>query len=262
MEIMLQCQAYGLPPPRGFPNPATQQPVPGATKSVATTRARSTARSHSQPNLPKKSRSSAYSRGVPIPKPVPQPPEAAQYQPPPVKARARRAAKCKAKATSPAASGSTTPKTAAASAGLPPTGDSGQRTLTSPLHPVPSHSALAKAISQQPGLENIPIELIRQVVPKLVDGVKCIKRSKPCIAGDAQTPGTGISNSMPHNESPDPPDMGMPMMEEPGLLPAVLLPGSFTPVVQPEQSPLVDQPQFGGWYPVMNTPEWPAEWNR
>ena len=46
---------------------------------------------------------------------------------------------------------------------------------------------------------------------------------------------------MAHNESPSPPDTGIPAMEVAGLYPRS---GSSSPVMQPEGSPLLEQPQF------------------
>ncbi|KAF8270917.1 hypothetical protein EI94DRAFT_1797523 [Lactarius quietus] len=66
--------------------------VPAPATRRTTKAKRTTARSHTQPNLIKFGGTSSYARGVPTPKAVPQPLEAVQYQPPPVKARARRAA--------------------------------------------------------------------------------------------------------------------------------------------------------------------------
>jgi hypothetical protein len=297
LEVIAQCQASGRLPPTLF-NPPAQQHVQEATNSVATTSARSTARTHTQS---KKSRPSPYSRGAPAPKQVSQPHEAALYQPPPSqrKARARRAelaTKSKTTATTSAVSGPsmTVPTNASygncgmtsspslttlpsassaqaavsqgkvtpnsASAGLPPNGDGGLRTLTSALQPVPSHSALAEAISRQPGLGGISIDLLTEVLPSLVDTgveVKCIRRSRPSIASDARAPETGVSSLMPHSESSDQPDVGIATVEDAGLLPAaVLLPGSFTSMEQPEGPPLVEQPQPSGLYPVMNAAEW------
>ena len=66
--------------------------APALATRQTTKAKRTTARSHTQPNLIKSGGASSYARGVPTPKAVPQPLEAVQYQPPPVKARARRAA--------------------------------------------------------------------------------------------------------------------------------------------------------------------------
>jgi hypothetical protein len=298
LRIIAQCQASGRLPPTLL-NLPVPQPAPGTAKSVATTKARATARSHSQPNLRKSRAPSAY-RGAPIPKPVAQPPEAAHYQPPPVKARARRAAlaaKSKAKATAPAiAGGPTNPNPSCGDSGrtaslptLPSASapqaavSQGKATPKAVSRPAASYLAVAEAISQQPGLGNIPISLIKQVLPSLMDTVaeaQCIRRSKSWVAGDARTSGTGISNSMAQSQNRGSPDMGMPTMEIPGVLPAAQLLGSLPPMVQPEPLPLVDQPQpvpaigggdtghpmgfsaaiptiqFPDWYSTMNLPAW------
>lgn len=297
LEDIAQCQASGRLPPMLF-NPPAQQQVQAATNSVATTTARFTARSLSQSKKSRSSpysRGVPAPKQVSRPHE-----EARYQPPPSQrKARVRRAVpatKSKTTTTTSAVSGSSmtvltnasysncgmtpssspptvpsaslaqaamsqgkaTPNTA--SAGLPPNGDGGLRILTSALQSVPSHLALAEAISRQPGLGGISIKLVKAVLPSLVDTgveVKCIRRSRVSIAGGAQSPRTGTSSSMPHSESSGPPEMGTPTMEEPGLrLAAFLLSGSFTPMMQPEGPPLVGQPQPDGLYPVMNAPEW------
>ena len=88
LRILSEAQASGrlseLAKPQSLEVPA---PARQTTKAK-----RTTARSHTQPNLIKSGGASSYARGVPAPKAVPQPLEAVKYQPPPVKARARRAA--------------------------------------------------------------------------------------------------------------------------------------------------------------------------
>lgn len=126
------------------------------------------------------------------------------------------------------------------------TRDGGKSTSTSSLLPV---FALAKAITQQLGLGNIPTCLIEQLLP-------CLKDTAVEIKYVRRTPGEGISNLTPHSESPSPPNTVMPATKVPGLFPAVPLPGSLPLIVQPEQPPLVEQPQFGGWYSTMSVPEW------
>lgn len=85
---------------------------------------------------------------------------------------------------------------------------------------------------------------------------------------------------MAQSEGPSPPDMGMPTTEATGLLPAGQPLGPLPPMVQPEPSPLVEQPQsmpttgggdtghfmefsdaiptvqFPDWYSTTNVPEW------
>ncbi|KAI9447698.1 hypothetical protein H4582DRAFT_2068305 [Lactarius indigo] len=91
LKVLSQCQASGrLSELVNSSVQSANAPVPSAKQK--TKAKRTTARSHTQPNLIKSSGASPYARGVPTPKAVPQPLEAAQYQPPPVKARARRAA--------------------------------------------------------------------------------------------------------------------------------------------------------------------------
>jgi hypothetical protein len=149
MRLLAQCQTLGRLPPALLNRQVQPPSAAGATKSsIATTRTRLIARSHSQPNVPKPRGSSAYARGVPIPKPVPQPSHAAHYKSPPLKARAHRT-KSKVKATmTPVVSGSTS-------------ADKSQLD--------PSHLAMAKAISEQPGLGEIPIDLLVGILPSLIE---------------------------------------------------------------------------------------------
>ena len=227
---MAQCQAAGRPP---LFNPI-QQPVQGAAKPVATSRTRPTSRSHSQANLGKSRAPSAYSHGV-IPKPVAQPPEAALYMPPPMKARNRRAAKSRAKATVPAvASSSSNPNWSASATQAASQCEATPNTASQPAN---NYWALAKAISQQPGLKNIPVSLVMRALQIFMS-----KRSTTsCVADDVWPSGSGISNSMAHSESPSRPGMGIPAMEVAGSYPRS---GSLSPVMQPEGSPLLEQPRF------------------
>ena len=249
-----------------------QQSVQGAAKPVATSRTRPSARSHSQPNLRKSRAPSAYSRGV-IPKPVAQPPEAALYMPPPMKARNRREAKSRAKATAPVVAGrQSNPNWSASPAQAASQGEA-TLNLNTASHPAEHYSAVAKAISQQPGLKNIPISLVMRVLPSIMNR----RSTTSWVADDVRPSGSGISNSMAHSESPSPPDTGIPAMEIAGMYPRS---GSLSPVMQPEGSPLLEQPrfvpaiggddadnsmafseeiptQFRGWYPTMDAiPGW------
>ena len=88
LKILSEAQASGR-----LSELAKSQSLEVPAPARQTTKAkRTTARSHTQPNLIKSGGASSYARGVPAPKAVPQPLEAVKYQPPPVKARARRAA--------------------------------------------------------------------------------------------------------------------------------------------------------------------------
>jgi hypothetical protein len=256
MRVLAQCQTLGRLPPALLNRPV--QPPSVAGSSFATARTRSISRSHSQPNAPKSRSSSTYARGVPIPKPLPQPSKAVHYKSPPLKARAHRT-KSKVKATMvPVASGSTS---------------------ASESQPDPSHLAMARAITEQPGLGEIPIDLLVQILPSLIETIesnKAGRRSNSSVEGDVRTSETGIlSDSMADSESASPSDIGVPAME----VPPVQLPVSSTPIVQPEQSPLIAQfqsvpatsnndtdssmgisaaiptIQFPDWYPTINLPE-------
>ena len=197
MRLLAQCQTSGRLPPALLNRPVQPPSVAGATNSVATARTRLIARSHSQPNVPKSRGSSAYARGVPIPKPVPQPSHAAHYKSPPSKARTRRT-KSKVKATmAPVASGSTS---------------------VSESQPHPSHLAMAKAISEQPGLGEIPIDLLVGILPSLIETIernKSGRRSNSSVGGDVRISETGIlSDSMADRECASPSDMVVPAMKD------------------------------------------------
>jgi len=100
---------------------------------------------------------------------------------------------------------------------------------------------MAKAISKQPGLGEIPIDLLVQILPSLIETIernKASQRSNASVEGDVGTSGTGIlSDSMVDSESASSSDMGVPAME----VPPMQLPVSSSPIVQPEQPPLIVQ---------------------
>jgi hypothetical protein len=131
---------------------------------------------------------------------------------------------------------------------------------------------MAKAITEQPGLGEIPINLLVRILPSLIETLernKAGRRRNSSVEGDVETAETGIlSGSMADNETSD---MGVPAMEAP----SVQLPISSSPIVQPEQSPLIVRfqsvpadskdscmgisaviptIQFPDWYPTMNIP--------
>jgi hypothetical protein len=270
LRIIAQCQAAGrLPAALLNTLQQPQQPAPGAAKQFVTAKTRSTARAHSQPNLRRPRAPSAYARGViakVIAKPVPQPHEAAGYMPPPMKSRTRRAAKSKAKAPSPpVAAGPSNPIPSAGAAQA--AASQGEATPDTASQSVNGYSAVARAITEQPGLKNFPTSLIMRVLPGLVD-----KYGESWEAGVAPPSGSGTSDSMAYSESPSPPVMGVPTMDVAGSLPM-----SSPSTAQSEGSPLVEQPefvpgddtgdsmgfsaafptQFPDWYSTMNTfPEW------
>jgi hypothetical protein len=215
MTLLTQCQTLGRLPPALLNRPVQPPSVAGATKpSVATARTRIIARSHSQPNAPKSRGSSAYARRVPIPKPVPHPFKATHYKSPPLKARAHRT-ESKVKATmAPVASGSTS---------------------TSETQSDPSHLAMAKAISEQPGLGDIPIDLLVRILPSLIETIernKAGRQSNSSVEGDVRTSKTGILSDSMAGSSASPSDMGVPAMQ----LPPVQLLVSSLLIVQPEPS--------------------------
>jgi hypothetical protein len=100
---------------------------------------------------------------------------------------------------------------------------------------------MAKAISEQPGLGEIPICLLVQIVPSLIETIernKASQRGRSSVEGDVGTSETGIlSDSMADSESASSSDMGVPAMG----IPPVQLPLSSSPIAQPEQSPLIAQ---------------------
>lgn len=143
-----------------------------------------------------------------------------------------------------------------------------------------SHLAMAKAISKQPGLGEIPIDLVVQVLSSLIETIernKAGQRSIPLVGGEVGTLETGIlsDSTAADSESASPSDMRVPVMEAP----LVQLLMSSSPIAQPGQSPLIVQfqsvpatneddnkssmgisaaiptVQFPDWCPTMNMPE-------
>jgi len=138
---------------------------------------------------------------------------------------------------------------------------------------------LAKAISEQPGLGEIPIDLLVRILPSLIETIeknKAGQRSNSSVEGDVRASGMGIlSDSMADSESTNPSDTGVPALE----VPPVEFSVSSSPIVQPEQSPLIAQflsvpatndnntessmgvsaaiaqIQFPDWYLTMHIPE-------
>lgn len=270
LRIIAQCQAAGRFPAALLNTlQQPQQPTPGAARQVVTAKTRSTARANSHPDL-RKTRAPSAARGV-VAKSVPQTLDAARYLPPPMKSRTRRAAKSKAKApTPPVAAGSSNPNPSAGAAQA--AASQGEVTPDTASQSVNGFSAVARAITEQPGLMNIPTSLIMRVLPGLVD-----KYGVSWEAGDAPSSGSGTSNSgtsnsMAHSESPSPPVMEVPTVDVAGSLPR-----SSPSTAQSDGSPLVEKPpfvpgddagnptgfsaafptQFPDWYSTMNTfPEW------
>jgi hypothetical protein len=85
--------------------------------------------------------------------------------------------------------------------------------------PDPSHLAMAMTISEQPGLGEIPIDLLMQILPSLIETIekkKAGRRSNSSVEGDVRTSETGIlRDSMADSESASLSDMGVPAMEVP-----------------------------------------------
>jgi hypothetical protein len=135
---------------------------------------------------------------------------------------------------------------------------------------------MAKAITEQPGLGEIPIDLLVHILPSLIETIesnKAGRRSNSSVESDVRTSETGIL--MADSESASRSDIRVPTME----VPPVQLPVSSSLIVQPEQSPLIAQfqsvpatgnndtdssmaisaviptTQFPDWYPTINIPE-------
>ncbi len=222
MNVIAQRGTLGRLPPALLNSRQAVQPPPvqGASKSVTTARTHSIARSHPQPNALKSRGSSAYARGVPISKPIPQPSEAVHYQSPPLKARIRRT---KSKATKAPIAGAST--------------------SASESQPETSHLAMARATTERPGLGDIPIDILLQIIPGLPEVIARNKagRQSNSSVGDMGPLETGIfSDSETDSESSGSSDTGVLAME----VPPVQLQGSPPPIVQPGQSPLIEQLRF------------------
>ena len=104
LKILAQSQASGRLAPLPILDRLTGQPPQTAKSRLVTMEKRTTARSHSQPNMLRSGSVSADAQGAPASLSLPQPREGVQRRPPPDKIHARRAAraaKSKAKASPP-----------------------------------------------------------------------------------------------------------------------------------------------------------------
>jgi len=136
-------------------------------------------------------------------------------------------------------------------------------------------STRSKEISERFGLENLPLSLIEDFLPKVVDVVgesKRALRSNARAAGDGRGPqhsASGLNNALTPYEIPCP-------MEAPELLLAARLLESSPPAEQPESSPPVEEPEplhaaespasvpselieYSEWETIVDFPGWVPE---
>jgi hypothetical protein len=159
-----------------------------------------------------------YARGA---QPVPQPPSSARYQPQPLEAP-EHLTMSQAQATVASVVGGST---------------------STPQLDNATHLAMAKALVKKPGFADIPMDILLQVVPGLIEtiGKKASGRNNNSVGdgcvGTSEALGI-ISNPMVVGERSGLPDMGLPAIEAPPIQLAEL-----PRTVQPEQLPLVEQLQ-------------------